>query len=129
MDIETIGPRIKFLREAKGLSQEDVVEQSKGTLAVKTLSRLETGHGNPTISTIQTIAEAIGVDAREFLSDRPDESKPLDYRSAAELLSKFSGLPMPYQQVVLALVLKEPARVRGLSDKMRKLVLTLISAL
>lgn len=130
LDIEVIGPRIKFLRESKGLSQKQVIDNAKSKkLAVKTLSRLETGDGNPTLSTIQEIADAMGVSALDLLTQSPDEKKPLDYRGAAELLSKFSSLPVPYQQVVLALVHRDPARVKGISDKIHKLAQALISAL
>jgi transcriptional regulator with XRE-family HTH domain len=57
MNMRLLGDRLKRAREAKGLSQEDAA----GTrMAAKTLSRLEGGEGNPTLSTLEALATVYG---------------------------------------------------------------------
>jgi len=49
---------LKAAREAAGISIRDLEERTG--IARSSLSRLENGHGNPTVSTLQRIAKAIG---------------------------------------------------------------------
>lgn len=126
MDLKLIGSKIQQSRKDAGLSQDELA--AKAGVARGAIQQIEKGIGNPTVGTIQSLADAIGVSYLEFLAAKPGRA-PVDYRDAAELLAKFSGLPKPYQQVVLALIHKDPALVRGLSDKTSKLAQALISAL
>lgn len=51
---------LKEAREARGLSLQDVCDKTGITRA--SLSLLENGHGNPTMTTLRRIARAIGVE-------------------------------------------------------------------
>ena len=51
---------LKEAREARGLSLQDVCDKTGITRA--SLSLLENGHGNPTMTTLRRVAEAIGVE-------------------------------------------------------------------
>ena len=51
---------LKEAREARGLSLQDVCDKTRITRA--SLSLLENGHGNPTMTTLRRVAEAIGVE-------------------------------------------------------------------
>lgn len=63
MSQETVGERIKRLREAKGLSQDELAKLANMTGGY--LGRLERGedrYSNPTLSSISAIADALGVE-------------------------------------------------------------------
>ena len=51
---------LKEARERRGLSLQDVCDETGITRA--SLSLLENGHGNPTMTTLRRIARAIGVE-------------------------------------------------------------------
>ncbi len=53
------GLRLKELRDAKGMTQEDLAE--KAELFRTYLSRIETGGANPTLTVIHQLADALGV--------------------------------------------------------------------
>lgn len=51
---------LKAAREARGLSLQDLCDRTGITRA--SLSLLENGHGNPTMTTLRRVADAIGVE-------------------------------------------------------------------
>ncbi|MGD0922785.1 MAG: helix-turn-helix transcriptional regulator [Terriglobia bacterium] len=62
-----IGKRIRELREAKGLSQGDI-ERRSGLLR-SYLSRVECGYSVPSLSTLEKLAKAVGVEPYQLLFD------------------------------------------------------------
>lgn len=58
-----IGNRIREARKAKGLRQEDM--KSLG-ISYKYFQTVENGRVNPTLKTIQKIADALGIEATEL---------------------------------------------------------------
>lgn len=66
------GIALRKAREAKGLSQEQAAERTK--MAVRTLSRLETGEGNPSLSTLLALANVYGL-SLDALTGRPAFAK------------------------------------------------------
>ena len=67
-----IGDKIKHFRGVKGLSQKEVavsigIDQAQ-------YSRIESGKVEPTVSSLEKIAEALGVDISELFS----KAKPVD---------------------------------------------------
>ena len=54
----SIGRDLTAKRAATGLSQADVAARAR--IRVETLSRLENGHGNPTVATVRKILRALG---------------------------------------------------------------------
>jgi transcriptional regulator with XRE-family HTH domain len=68
------GARLRSIREAKGLTQEQVAERAG--MAYQAVARIERGDAdNPTWKTVQKLAEALGVEPNDFLSD--DDDTPL----------------------------------------------------
>lgn len=63
--IEKIAMRIKALRERKGWTQEMLAE--KAGMSRSHLARLETAKQDPNLSTLEKIAEALGVKAASLL--------------------------------------------------------------
>ncbi len=69
MDIKThskkLGKNIKRIREQKKMSQGDICRALGFDRAQ--MSNIEAGKGNPTLSTIEKIAQALGVASDELL--------------------------------------------------------------
>lgn len=69
MDIKThskkLGRNIKRIREQKKMSQGDICRALGFDRAQ--ISNIEAGKGNPTLSTIEKIAQALGVASDELL--------------------------------------------------------------
>jgi len=69
VDIKThskkLGKNIKRIREQKKMSQGDICRALGFDRAQ--ISNIEAGKGNPTLSTIEKIAQALGVSSNELL--------------------------------------------------------------
>ena len=66
-----LGKRIRWLRTKVGLTQEQLAERAE--LSMKHLGEIERGKGNPTLSSLENIADAFGVslpDLFEFKHER-----------------------------------------------------------
>jgi transcriptional regulator with XRE-family HTH domain len=61
--------RIKALRETRGLSQATVAKAAR--ISREHLARLEGGHYDPSVGTLERIAEALGVSLMSVLRPRP----------------------------------------------------------
>ncbi len=66
MDLSKNGKLLCKLRKAKGLTQKQVAE--KLGVQPKTISKWETGHGFPDVSTISALADILGVSERVLLN-------------------------------------------------------------
>lgn len=64
MDNKAIGERIRRLRSAAEITQEGLAMGAK--IATRALQRIESGEGNPTINTLNAIAEALEVTLEEL---------------------------------------------------------------
>jgi transcriptional regulator with XRE-family HTH domain len=62
---QKIGNRIRELREAKGVSQQNLAAACNFEKA--NLSRIEAGRTNPTISTLYRISQALGITISELV--------------------------------------------------------------
>lgn len=61
-----VGKRIQELREAKGISQQDLA--AKCNFEKSNMSRLEAGRVNPTLSTLGKVALALEVKIKEIFN-------------------------------------------------------------
>lgn len=66
MDLSKNGKLLCDLRKAKGMTQKQVADRL-GVLP-KTVSKWETGHGFPDVSTVSALADILGVSERTVLS-------------------------------------------------------------
>jgi transcriptional regulator with XRE-family HTH domain len=62
---ERMASRLKAIRERRGLTQEQLAEKSGVSRTY--LARLETGRQDPTLSTLEKLAKALGVKVRRLL--------------------------------------------------------------
>jgi transcriptional regulator with XRE-family HTH domain len=63
-----VARNVRLLREQQGLSLAELARQAG--LAKQTLSKLELGTGNPTVDTLFSIAEALGVPVTRLVAER-----------------------------------------------------------
>lgn len=63
-----VARNVRLLREQRGLSLAELARQAG--LAKQTLSKLEQGTGNPTVDTLFSIAEALGVPVTRLVAER-----------------------------------------------------------
>lgn len=66
-----IGSKIKRLRQANGLTLEELANRSELTKGF--LSQLERDLTSPSVATLEDILEALGTDLQEFFSEKPAE--------------------------------------------------------
>lgn len=66
MDLSKNGKLLRDLRSAKGMTQKQVADQLN--ICAKTVSKWETGHGFPDVSTVTALAEILGVSSDTILS-------------------------------------------------------------
>lgn len=67
-----VGARLKQLRQARRLTQERLAERAG--LSYKFIGEVERGRGNPTLTTLAALSEALGVGLVELLgleAERP----------------------------------------------------------
>lgn len=61
-----VGKQIQKLRELKGISQQELA--AKCNFEKSNMSRLEAGRVNPTLSTLEKVANALGVSMVELFT-------------------------------------------------------------
>lgn len=69
-----MGIRLRELRQARRLTQEALAERAG--LSYKFVGELERGRGNPTLTTLAALADALGVHVTDLLPARPGETGP-----------------------------------------------------
>ena len=84
---ELIGLRIREMRTARGLKQEDMERYG---LNYKYYQKIETGKANVTLNTLEKVAEALGVDAAELFAMPLGRSPESNHLAAAvsEIIKK-----------------------------------------
>ena len=66
--LKNVGKNIKKIRENKGLSQVDLIGKMDGLFDPTNISRIEAGRNNPTIYTLQRIADALEISLTEIVN-------------------------------------------------------------
>jgi transcriptional regulator with XRE-family HTH domain len=79
-----LGARIKELRKAKKLSQDQLSE--KINIDPKHLSRIEVGKSYPSLDTLEKIAGSLGVEIKEFFEFRHQEGNKELVKNISEFL-------------------------------------------
>lgn len=70
------GERIKILRKAKGLTQEELGE--KAELSYKFIGEIERGQTNPSLDTLSALAKALDINISQLFEE--SSYLPLDYQ-------------------------------------------------
>jgi transcriptional regulator with XRE-family HTH domain len=89
--IPNVGPRIRAIREARQLSLRGLAERSH--LSVNAISMIERGENSPTVSSLHSLARALGVGITDFFED-PHEQAVVFVRRESRLAAEGPGLVM-----------------------------------
>jgi transcriptional regulator with XRE-family HTH domain len=122
--IRVIGQRIKELRSQRGLTLEEVAERSGCTPGF--LSQLERNKAAPSITTLYSIAEALGVKVSDFFPDginttkvmRHDHRESFHFQGSAVVYSLLST-KFPYGALGAFLMTIKPAHQALPTDEFR----------
>ena len=71
--IKTLGKRVRYLREQKKISQEELASRAK--ISLSQVARIETGKLNTTISTISALANALELELHVLLKTPKNDDK------------------------------------------------------
>ena len=87
-----VGARLKQLRQARKLTQEQLAEAAG--LSYKFVGEIERGVGNPTLSTLESLATALQVTVPDLLVDegRPDRISARDATLVREALDSIEAV-------------------------------------
>jgi transcriptional regulator with XRE-family HTH domain len=107
-----IGKRLRDIRVAKGLSQSDM-EKRTGMLGCY-ISRVENGHTEPSIGTLEKLAQALGIEMSQLFVAGGGEPVPVhlplkggtreDPEELLKLVRAFRNLKRRDRQVVISVV-------------------------
>ncbi len=90
-----IGQRLRELRQRHRLSQRQLARQSG--VANATISQIESGKLNPTVSMLKKVLDGIPIRMSEFFSDKPEMPDRVFFR--ADELTEIADGGISYRQV------------------------------
>lgn len=99
MNYYEIGQRVRKIRKAQGLSQENLAEMIG--ISTTHMSHIETGNTKLSLSVFVAIADALEVNADDLLSREAHESKRNSLTHIAELLENCSAQEVRVAEDVL----------------------------
>ena len=85
---ELLGARIKELRKAKKLSQEELAELVG--IEPRHMSRIEVGNSYPSLDRLERIAKALDEDIRDFFDFAHLEARPVNVEQVNGMLKEMS---------------------------------------
>jgi transcriptional regulator with XRE-family HTH domain len=87
-----VGARLKHLRQARKLTQEQLAEAAG--LSYKFIGEIERGIGNPTLTTLEALSLALEVSLSDLVSDegRPDRVSARDATLVREALDSIEAV-------------------------------------
>lgn len=71
--IKTLGKRVRYLREQKKISQEELASRAK--ISLSQVTRIETGRLNTTICTINALVNALELELHVLLKTPKNDDK------------------------------------------------------
>ena len=86
---EQVGARLKQLRQGRRLTQEQLAERAG--LSYKFVGEVERGKGNPTLTTLAALSEALGVGLIDLLGLESEKPK-LTARQASQVRDALASL-------------------------------------
>jgi transcriptional regulator with XRE-family HTH domain len=92
---QVIGQRLRELRERHRLSQRQLARQSG--VANATISQIESGKLNPTVSMLKKVLDGIPIRMSEFFSDEPETPDRVFFR--ADELTEIADGGISFRQV------------------------------
>lgn len=102
MDVD-IGGRLRYVREAAGLSQR--VLAKRAGITNSTISLIEGNHSNPSVGALKRILDAVPIGLAEFFALEPDRDRSPFHR--ADALVEIGKGGISYRQVGASLISRQ----------------------
>jgi transcriptional regulator with XRE-family HTH domain len=93
--VRTLGPKLKAIRLARGLSQRALARKAGVTNA--TISLIESGRMNPSVSALKRVLDGVPIGIAEFFAYEPEPEEQVFF--AAEELTEIGKGGISYRQV------------------------------
>jgi transcriptional regulator with XRE-family HTH domain len=90
-----VGPRLRAVRAREGLSQRALAKRSG--ISNATISLIESGKLNPSVSVLKRILDGVSMDLSEFFAEPASQPEPAVYR--ADELVEIGGGKISFRQV------------------------------
>jgi transcriptional regulator with XRE-family HTH domain len=104
-----IGRKLRELREASRLTQEQLADRAK--IATRALQKVESDSGNPQLSTLVSLVQALGCEWSDVFGVSKDEAeaKPqgLTFTNALDVLKSYEKAAPFRRAVVMAILTKD----------------------
>lgn len=97
-----LGKRIKSLRKEAGMSQEELA--FKASISPAHLGQIERALKNPTLDTIDSIAQALGVSLSQLFDGADDITLPDTPQYENKLVAYLTGMSDAQQKDILKLI-------------------------
>jgi transcriptional regulator with XRE-family HTH domain len=104
MEIELFGRRVRSLRKAQGLTQQELADRAG--VNYKYLGAVERGEENPSLKIMSGIAAGLKVELRDLFELEHEEVSPAKLRKKLDGLLKDADVKMLQQAVKLLRALK-----------------------
>lgn len=96
---ELLGRRLRSLREARGLTQQQLGEVAD--LSFKYLGAIERGEENPSLKILAKLATALGVELRDLFEFEHEDTSPAQLKKKLDRLLKAADTETLQQAVKL----------------------------
>lgn len=63
-----IGEQVRMIRDARGLTQEELAEKTEPSVSRRVVSEIELGKGNPTLKTLEKLMYALEIEPNELFN-------------------------------------------------------------
>ena len=93
--MDSIGPRLRRLRQAQKLSQRRLAQLAG--ISNASVSLIESGRSDPSMGLLKRVLDALGVSFAEFFAEDPVEREQVFYR--ADELTELGSGPISFRQV------------------------------
>ena len=108
--LKCVGERVRLGRARRGMSRK-VLSRASG-VSERYLAELERGAGNASLLVLRQIADALGLEAAQLISDQPE--RPIDLTLAVHQLERLSSVELAEARRLLAQRFGKPsASARG----------------
>jgi transcriptional regulator with XRE-family HTH domain len=99
MEIELFGRRVRSLRKAQGLTQQELADRAG--VNYKYLGAVERGEENPSLKIISAISQGLKVELRDLFEVEHEETSPVKLRKKLDGLLKDAGITTLQQAIKL----------------------------
>ena len=116
----SVNEKIKLIREAKGLTQEQVAE--KLGISSTAYGNIERGNNDPKLSKLEKIAEILGIKLPELVDSSENGILNINFKNKQRDVYLGSSTELEKQQLIIELKDKELAMQQRENENLREII-------